>query len=31
LNNRRSNLQVMDRSSHSTLHANQRKKKGWFW
>jgi hypothetical protein len=31
LNNRRSNIQVMDRSNHSKLHANKRKKKGWFW
>ena len=30
LNNRRSNLQVMKRSSHSRLHAKNRKK-GWFW
>ena len=30
LNNRRSNLQVMKRSSHSSLHAKKRKKRG-FW
>jgi len=31
LNNKRSNLQVMNRSSHSKLHAKKRAKKGWFW
>ncbi|MFE3845779.1 HNH endonuclease [Thermoplasmatota archaeon] len=30
LNNSRSNLQVMKRSSHSRLHATKRKKR-WFW
>ena len=30
LNNRRSNLRVMSRSSHSKLHAKKRKKRS-FW